>query len=234
MPLPFTSMQKATRFLRLAHFYSALHQAARSACRPLKNKARQIGEWRFDHRWGVETRGMVFHSPDSDDPLHRSAERYEATLPRHFNRIMRSISHLPMPQTFYDIGCGKGRILLMAAQYGFRRVVGIEFDPSLSEMAKDNVSRFRARQSRPTEFEVVCHDAGTFTFPDENALFYFFNPFKEDVMANTLENIRRSAGQNRERYIVYLVPKHLSLMDDPRKFALVVKTDIHAVYRMIL
>lgn len=194
---------------------------------------RKATEWYFDYRWGTDTTGFIVYSQDSTNPLHRTAEAYEATTPRNFKEIMRTVSNLPMPDVFLDIGCGKGRTLIMASLYGFKRVIGVEFDADLAKAAEANVSRFRKKMPDTRQLDIVCGDAGAYDFPDENSLIYFFNPFKECVMAKTLENIRRSARNTKERTIIYHIPMHAALMSDPAKFTLMIKTNTCSVYRMV-
>ena len=134
---------------------------------------------------------------------------------------------------FFDIGCARGRTLMMASLHEFKRVVGVEFDAELVKVAETNVSRFQARQSEPRQIEVVCHDASKDDFPDENSIIYFFNPIKECVMAKALDNICRSARQTKERTIIQHIPKHESLLSDLTKFTLITRTRTCAVYRMV-
>jgi SAM-dependent methyltransferase len=191
-------------------------------------------EWKFDKKWDVDTREVKFHPHESLNPLHLEAEAYQATTPMLFKEIMQATKHILLPETFYDIGCGKGRVLFMASLYGFKRIVGVEFDPDLAETARANISRFNASQKKTTRFEVHCQDAGAYIFSDVNAVIFLFNPFKEKIMINMLENIRRSASLTNERYIIYHNPVLQSLMSDPNKFEIVVKGKYFSVYKMII
>ena len=77
-------------------------------------------------------------------------------------------------------------------------------------------------------------DAATYSFPDKNAVIFFYNPFAESVMAKTLQNIRSSARLNRQRYIIYHTAFFDDLVGNPAEYALLLKTDNYSVYRMIL
>src|SRR3984885_13557549 len=70
-----------------------------------------------------------FHSP------------YQPTEPTLFGEMIESLMQVTpkinLPEfTFIDIGSGKGRALLMASQYPFRRILGIELLPVLHRVAK--------------------------------------------------------------------------------------------------
>jgi SAM-dependent methyltransferase len=194
----------------------------------------RYSEWRFDKKWGVRTVGIIEHPRESTNPLHRSAVCYEPTSPRVFRQIMRSIGCLTAPYVFYDMGCGKGRVLLMASQYSFKRIVGVEFCHELVGVAEDNVRRLQATNVNSTQTQVVCSDAAAYRFPDENAVIFFFNPFTEVIMSKVLENIRLSARDTKDRYIVYNNPVLENLLSNPEHFSLIVKKRKYSIYRMIL
>ena len=86
----------------------------------IRDACKIYSEWLFDKKWGVDTRDIVFHKKENADLLLLNAQPYEATTPRQFQRIMRSFpKKFAFPKTFFDMGCGKGRTLIMAEQHGF-------------------------------------------------------------------------------------------------------------------
>ena len=60
---------------------------------------------------------------------------------------------------FVDLGSGKGRTLLLASEYPFRRIVGVELSPKLHRIAKTNVEKFRSEEQRCRTFALHCMDA---------------------------------------------------------------------------
>ena len=77
------------------------------------------------------------------------------------------------------------------------------------------MSKYLGRRKGHERLQLVCLDAVQYRIPDKPSLWYFYNPFQEEVMRKVLENIRRSlAAVPREAYIVYLKPVHRSLMDE--------------------
>ena len=68
------------------------------------------------------------------------------------NRLAIDFSRL----TFIDIGSGKGRALLLASEYPFRRIIGIELLPDLNRIAQENIRAYSASQGRevPAEWKV--------------------------------------------------------------------------------
>lgn len=222
------------RAARTTPFYRAATRVLYNAFYPPYQQTyhRFIG-WRFDRKWGVETTEIFEHPKESLNPLHRCAVRYESTAPQLFREIMRSVGCLTAPFTFYDVGCGKGRVLLMASEYSFRRIVGIEFSPELATVAQNNVVAFNSKRPRPVDIEVVCLDAARYEFPDENSLIFLFNPFNDEILVQVLENIRASAHATKERYIIYSNPVLGGLFSNPEHFVHVVEMRRYSIYRMI-
>jgi SAM-dependent methyltransferase len=115
--------------------------------------------------------------------------------------------------TFIDLGSGKGRVLLMAADYPFKRIIGVEFMPALHRAAQKNISGFASDRQRCRQIETLCMDARDFQFPSVPLVVYLFNPFSESTFALILENLRRSIeGSARPVYIAYRFTEFGSLL----------------------
>src|SRR5271166_837033 len=66
---------------------------------------------------------------------------------------------------FIDLGSGKGRTLLMASDYPFRRIVGVELLPALHRAAQENLSKYHSESQKCFALESICADATEFVFP---------------------------------------------------------------------
>lgn len=107
-----------------------------------------------------------------------------------------------------DFGSGKGRILVVAAHYGFKNITGIDFSASLCREADYNIEKIKSIFPA-TNFKVICGDAINYTIENDTNVFFFFNPFDEVVMLQVVKNILSSLKQNpRKVYIVYVNPLH--------------------------
>lgn len=105
--------------------------------------------------------------------------------------------------TFIDVGSGKGRALLLAAAYPFRRIIGIEMLPELHRIAHQNVSRL----SDPTRVELLCGDATQFVFPPEPTVVLLFNPLPSVALSKLLKNLEMSLVEDpRPLYVAYANP----------------------------
>jgi hypothetical protein len=76
-----------------------------------------------------------FHSP------------YQPTEPAIFRKMMAILKIDFREFSFIDIGSGKGRVLLMASDYPFRRILGIELLPALHAVAEKNLTTGAIRRS---------------------------------------------------------------------------------------
>lgn len=163
----------------------------------------------FDWRYGTDT--MRWEARDdlgakSDNLCH--SREYKATKTRPFLRLLNQLQ-VPHDCRFVDIGAGKGRVLLIAAQYGFRKVVGIEFSARLCALARANVERFSRKVRLQSPIEVVEADATLHEFAPEDRVFFLFNPFDGIVLSEVLRNLRRSLEQYpRRAWLIYNDPQH--------------------------
>jgi SAM-dependent methyltransferase len=132
---------------------------------------------------------------------------------------------------FVDLGSGKGRVLLMAAQYGFKRIIGVEFMPEWHRIAETNIRKFTAQYGITARIESLCMDAREFSFPAGPLVVYFFNPFPEPVLAAVMEKLRQSWVANpRPMFVAYRYPEFDSLIQKSGWLRKIAGTEQWAVY----
>lgn len=156
----------------------------------------------FDALHSVDTGGLITAPHLSHGHPHAlEATAYCATPPSRFAALLeiwaKSPPERPIDEyTFIDIGCGKGRTLLMAAALPFREVIGIELDQGLVRIAENNLANFRnaGRALRPTR--ILCADAANFDLPASPCLIYLYNPFTAGVMEKLLDRVEASLNKN--------------------------------------
>jgi SAM-dependent methyltransferase len=141
----------------------------------------------------------VFHSP------------YQPTEPELFREMLEALSQQSHSDfhdfVFIDLGSGKGRTLLMASDYPFRRVVGVELLPRLHSAAKENLSKYRSESQKCFALESICADATEFPFPLEPIVLYLFNPFPESGLRRMMANLEQSLRTHpRVVYVLYHNP----------------------------
>jgi hypothetical protein len=141
--------------------------------------------------WRTRLLGL-FHSP------------YQPTEPTLFYEMMASLPIEFEQFTFVDLGSGKGRTLLMASDYPFRRIVGVELIAELHSAAGENIRAYDAAKKRCTRIEAVLGDARDFDFPSGPLLLYLFNPLPEKPLSDVLRRLKQSLDETpRPVWIVY-------------------------------
>jgi SAM-dependent methyltransferase len=139
------------------------------------------------------------------DHFHPDRVSYYPSGWRYLRRILRRGDVGP-DDVFVDLGCGKGRVLLQAAAYPFKRVIGVEIDAELSALAQANVDR-RRDDRRCGDVEVVTADAAEYVIPDDATVVYLYYPFSGDTFRTVIENIVVSIDRApRTLRIIYALP----------------------------
>lgn len=142
---------------------------------------------------------------DGSEELKKHAVKYEASNQIFFKKLLDSAEWQFKTSTFVDFGCGKGAALIYASEFGFKKIIGVEFSPNLAQLAIDNLEKFSVPKGEKVDFEIVNIDASQYEIPPEADCFYFFNPFDGFIMNKVIQNIVRSLETNpRKILIVYL------------------------------
>jgi SAM-dependent methyltransferase len=167
-----------------------------------ERKRRRYGDVEYDWEYRVDTTSAtvgwrsrlvgLLHSP------------YQPIEPELFKEMMTELKIDFSQFTFIDIGSGKGRALLLAAEYPFRRIRGVELLPELNRIAQQNIEKFSSPIQRCRDIEAACMDAGEFRFPQEPLVIFLFNPLPVEGLRKLVQNLERSLWMNpREVRVVY-------------------------------
>jgi hypothetical protein len=191
----------------------------------------------FDRTFGVDTGGLIPLSDlDIEDDNWVHGLMYAASPPQLFAEIMQNLPIRHEDFAFIDFGSGKGRVLLMASQFPFTRIVGVEFSRGLHEIAQRNIAAYRGSAQRCRSLASICMDAATWPIPSERAVFYLYRPFDEEVLTAVLGNIEKSlSAHTREVFVVYMNPMPETILDRQDWLAVIKRDPIkqYAIYRSI-
>lgn len=161
----------------------------------------------FDLKYGTDTSEAVpLWKFRIDSPSARFGAGYQTISEQALIDAISFLRDDPKVLTFIDLGCGKGRALLVAANLGFKQIIGVEFVHELAEVAKRNLAKVRIADA-----VVVETDAATYRFPDSDLVVYLYNPFSEEVVHMVLANLRESLPK--KLYVIYANPLCASLFD---------------------
>ena len=169
----------------------------------------------FDKKFNIQSAGFIVpETLDIAESQIPDINEYQASTPLAFHLII-STFQIPFEKyTFVDIGSGKGRALLMASEYPFKQILGVELSADLNECATENIRSYRSRTQKCSAINSVHLDANEFEYPNDPLIIYLYNPFKENILGNVLRRVEESlTGQPRHMIIVYFHPSHKMLFD---------------------
>ncbi len=91
-----------------------------------------------------------------------------------------------------DFGCGKGRVIIMAADHQCPTLTGIEIDSIRYNCLKDNVQKFKLATDNKSHFNLLNSDANDIVIDDTINKFFFFNPFHLKIYIRVIKCINKS------------------------------------------
>lgn len=176
----------------------------------------------FDRMYGTDTGGLIPGAElatGSTSDEHITA--YYAIAPSILNTLidlwLQSGPSLAIDQyTLLDVGCGKGRAMMTAAQHPFRAVLGIEINPTLASIARANLQAFATSPASQSlsPIDVLEGDALAVPLPDGPTLVMMFHPFEAPVLKRFITRLQQHFdGRRGQLDILYVNAEHASLFD---------------------
>jgi hypothetical protein len=148
----------------------------------------------FDLEFGVRTSGLIAGRHLGAGHRHdRHITAYYAAAPSVFRAMIvqwrRCRPLAPLDEyTFIDVGAGMGRAMLLASEYRFRAVIGVELHATLARIARRNMAVWRSTGRAVAPMRMVCRDAAEFRLPGGPCVAFLFNPFGGPVLRRLLRN----------------------------------------------
>ena len=172
----------------------------------------------WDEKLGLDTRGWLV--PEHGTTVSGLADGfpYAGTHVRLARSMLSAVRANAAGATFVDLGAGKGRMLVLAAELPFAAVVGVEYSNELHALAERNLRR-RDMERQRVRAELL--DVRDFDFPETPLVIYLNNPFPEPVFEVVLANLTASyAAAPRPVSIVYQQLRNEDAEHDTRNVAL--------------
>jgi SAM-dependent methyltransferase len=169
----------------------------------------------FDLRHQVDTSGLIEPAQllsGHPHDFHNTA--YWGTAPSFFNAALARWAQTIEPQdiaaySFVDIGCGKGRVLMLASEHPFLQVVGVELNPTLVSIARVNLVQWRSLPRACPNLEVLNADALRLSLPSSRVLLYLFHPFDAHIMRLFADHLQALAADRTHTIdLIYVHPDH--------------------------
>ena len=176
----------------------------------------------FDQLYGTDTSGLIPHAGlltgHAHDPY---ITAYYAVAPSILNTILdlwlQTSPLQPIQRyTFLDIGAGKGRAMLTASLHPFRDVLGVEINPTLAAIARENIRLFAQNPyAAPlAPVSLIEADALAFPLPHTPTVAFLFHPFEAPMLRRFLALVEQRLHQHPAPFDLLYVNAELSAVLD--------------------
>ena len=155
----------------------------------------------FDMKYGTDTGGYLSPHEVASGGIRDAANNgYSAVAPSVFREACRrwrqtlpsSVARVEA-YSFVDVGAGKGRALLLAAELPFRKVIGVELSEELTRTAQKNILLWKRLAQPRARIRVLHGDAAEFRWPRSPLLVYLNNPFDCALVKDLAEQLATAA-----------------------------------------
>ena len=169
----------------------------------------------FDQKYGVSTGAQInaVEASISSESSRADVRSYFPIPEVVMRHILKNVTKgLALNEfSFIDFGSGKGRVLIIAVQYPFRKVIGVEVSPVLCDIAASNVQCYLSSHHdvQCRDIGVHCESALDFDLPDTNLLIYMYRPFYAELLKKVLDKLSQfQAATGRQVLVVFCCPQY--------------------------
>ncbi len=165
----------------------------------------------FDLKHGTDTAGTIaLWRLSVANKNAKLGFRYQPIQEDMFRSSINRLKIDPASYVFIDLGCGKARTLILAAELGFAQVIGVEFARELADVAEKNLRILNIANGT-----IIHGDAAEYNFPDSNFVLYMHNPFMADVMSEVIHRLENFCAKHPRRriFVIYHHPLFADVID---------------------
>lgn len=163
----------------------------------IKRKTLSYSDLLFDVKYGINTCGqksiMDLYIGDS---MMSNYISYEPTPIKVIRSIFSNIKLNYNETTFIDFGSGKGRVLLLASEYDFKKIIGVELSLQLHNIAMENINKWRSIKKKCCDIVSINVNAVEFELPDGPLVLFFFTPFLGPIFGEIVSKINDKIKNN--------------------------------------
>lgn len=188
----------------LVRFFRALKKSPWLAVRVTVDR---VADFFKERRLGIRTSGLIPIETLMDE--WEGNHDYAPTSIGAFRAFMESLEiRREDEEVFVDYGSGLGRVLLLASEYPFKRIVGVEVVKALADKAAANIKNFKNRR-QCRDIQIRVSSASDFEIPDDASVIYLNNPFHGQVLADVFSRLEKSLSEKPRRLrVIYNNPVH--------------------------
>lgn len=158
----------------------------------------------FDRKYGVKTAGSITLPATSlaqGELTYTSG--YRPVNAGAFRRLLKALS-LSRTLHFADLGSGLGRACILASEYGFTKVTGVDISSQFCETARRNILAFRARMPDAPFVEILHADLLDYCEDCDADVFFMYRAFSGEFLHRVLRQLTKlTADRNKKSVIIY-------------------------------
>ena len=138
---------------------------------------------------------------------------YEAVNYYMLEKLLTAFRKLSSEASIVDLGCGKGRVMVVAAYFGFTKITGIDFAKELCEEAGNNMNK--TQNTIPgINWEVIHANVLDYSISQDDVVFFMFNPFVEETLNAFLDKLHESCKIfPRKTWFLYASPQYAAALE---------------------
>jgi len=157
----------------------------------------------------------------------KKASRYEPVSFYMLEKLFGAFRKISSQASIIDLGCGKGRMMMVAPHFGFENITGIDFAKEMCEQAVINMEE-KKEQFPGLKWKVINENVLDYCIGSVDSVFFMFNPFTEEVLKDFLKKIDDSCHQfPRTIHFLYASPQHQKLLLDSGYAVIYQKQKMH-------
>ena len=160
----------------------------------------------FDLRYGIDSSQNVSLDKLNFQITNKTEGMEYGTIAPYFIQKILELVKFDTSDIFVDLGCGKGRVLLIASKFNFKKIIGIEFSPELYLIAQKNIGNCLSNNHFNTEkINLIQKDVLDYVFNHHETVFYLYNSFSIKILKRFCDQIKGSLIINPRRIIIIYV-----------------------------
>jgi hypothetical protein len=160
-----------------------------------------------DERFAAESFDASFDDLAIQSPNAKWGLPYEPWSQDLLDKALRSLPVQLDDYAFIDLGAGKGWALMLASEYSFKNITGVEYSKVLADSASVHIRTHEEKCGSRARIQCIWGDATDFNLPNEPTILYLYNPFQGAVMDRVIANIEMSLRDDpRDLWVIYANP----------------------------
>ncbi len=130
--------------------------------------------------------------------------------------IRAALASLPATESrsLVDLGCGKGRVVIIGSEFPFDEIIGVELSPDLAKIAQANVDKVMQTFPGRPPMKIVEGDMLTCLPVEGRAAFFFYHSLGRELTSQLVDKIEKALAANLEHaFFIYCNPVWGELLD---------------------